>query len=144
MPQVATGCVLRWAFALSSCAAAIALAVGCGDDASDARAAGSVKDESQTMHDAAAHVVDAGVGARCASLDPVNRYCMPQACAADELCFTNFAVDTGEQPSGDDRCHRKCEESGECEAGQRCVHEYFFGCSGDFNGVGGPGRGLCE
>lgn len=116
----------------------IALLSGCSDD--------------ESAQGADASVVDAGaLGARCVEDRDDGRTCIA-ACSTDETCYTQLScslrndgarectTDDDTTP-GDDRCHRTCEESSDCEAPEQCIATLFFACS-DFNGYP-DGRKIC-
>ena len=72
-------------------------------------------------------------------------------CGSGEVCFTQVicgplpdggsACSVGPGTVGDDRCHRACDSSSVCSAGEQCIRYQFFGCS-DYNG-GPNGKGIC-
>jgi len=72
-------------------------------------------------------------------------------CGSGAVCFTQVICGPladggttcfmGSGAVGDDRCHRACDSSSDCAAGEECIRYQFFGCS-DFNG-GPNGRGIC-
>lgn len=89
-------------------------------------------------------------GKRCASSSAVEAACTDQ-CESGEICFTQVSCGTlseggsscrlGAGDAGDDRCHRACSDTSECNSGEECVRIRFFGCT-DFNGFPN-GRGIC-
>jgi hypothetical protein len=72
-------------------------------------------------------------------------------CGPGEVCFTPVicgpladgggTCSLGSSTVGDHRCHRACDSSSACAAGEECVRYQFFGCT-DY--TGGPnGKGIC-
>jgi len=76
-------------------------------------------------------------GVVCAQRDPPGCVAL---CDTKKFCYTGVTCGPGgpcsmvESYPGDDRCHRGCEDTADCEEGETCQSKQFFACQG-YNGA---------